>query len=117
MEANNAVERKAFRLEMREFMHKVTHGPSGRSNISLGNILTLLTMAGALLVFWLNVSMDAGAQKQRIDTVEKRQNEDRVDTKEKLKEINSDVKQISGDVQRILRSLERLEGREEGRKK
>ena len=114
---DNSIERKRFREEIRTFMNKLTHGPSGRSHITAGNILTLLAMAGALFGFWLNVSMEAGAQKQRVDTVEKRQVEDRAENKEKLNEIRSDVKQISADLQRVLRVLERVEGREEGKKK
>ena len=77
----------------------------------LGLTLTVLVAMGSLLVWVGGISADAADTKRRVDTVEKRQHEDRAELKQDQKEIKADVKETKEEVQRIRILLERM-GRE-----
>lgn len=63
--------------------------------------------------FW-HLSGETADTKRRVDTVEKRQQEDRLEIKQDQKEIKQDVKDTKNEVQQIRILLERL-SRERGR--
>jgi hypothetical protein len=91
-----------------------------RHYLSLGNVLTLLGMAGAIAASYAALSADNADTKRRVTVVESRQSEDRgntqklihekaADLKGELTETKNQVKQIGSDVQRILIKLEAME--------
>ena len=76
---------------------------------TIGNVLTILTMLFAIGGVWATVSADNADTKRRVDTVEKRTDEDRRDGKEDRKEIKQDVKDTKEIVQQIMRKLDALD--------
>lgn len=86
---------------------------------SLGNILTLLGMAGALAAAYATMAADNADVKRRVLIMEERAQEDRRDAKatrreikEELKEVKQDGKETKEAVQAILIKLERMERRQ-----
>jgi len=80
-----------------------------RRGISFASITVAVAALGALGGFGL-LAMDAGAQKQRIDTIEKRQVEDRSATGEKLNKLDSKAEQINEKVNLILQEIRDMQG-------
>lgn len=66
--------------------------------VSIGNILTILAMAGGLATVYADSSAENAKQKERVDNL-----------KEQAKEIKSDVKETKEAVQLILRKLDVME--------
>lgn len=75
--------------------------------------LSLLITAGGLLLsiagVWGTLSAEQADVKRRVDTVEKRQTEDRAETKERLRDVNHKADRIDANVQIILRKLDAME--------
>lgn len=80
-----------------------------RKVMSVGNILTLLTMFLALAGGYANLSAETASIKERLTTVEQRNTETRKEIKDTAQEIKQDVKEVKGDVQLILRKLDTME--------
>ena len=83
---------------------------------SLGNILTILGILGALGAVWAATSADNADVKRRVDTVEKRQIEDRSDVRDNQREIKQDVKETKETVQIILRKIDAMEAAQKSRR-
>lgn len=66
--------------------------------VSVGNILTILALAGSLGAVYADSSAEAAKQKERVDNL-----------KEQTKEIKTDVKETNSNVQKILLKLEAME--------
>ena len=66
--------------------------------VSVGNILTILAMAGSLGAVYADSSAENAKQKERVDNL-----------KEQTKEIKIDVKETNSNVQKILLKLEAME--------
>ena len=73
-----------------------------RHFVSLGNVLTLLVMAGGVAGTYAALASDNASTKERLATLEKRNDETRT-------EIKSVAHEIKGDVQLILRKLDAME--------
>ena len=73
-----------------------------RRFMSLGNVLTILGMLGAVAVSYGTLSADNARQKERVDTL-----------KEETKEIKRDVKDTKESVNLILQHLKAMEARRE----
>mgnify|MGYP001615153334 CR=1 FL=1 len=86
---------------------KIEH--NRRSFVSIGNVLTILGMFGALAVSYATLSADTADTKRRITTLEQRNEETRKEIKEVAQEIKQDVKEVKGNVDAILRKLDSLE--------
>jgi len=69
-----------------------------RHFVSLGNVLTILAMAGALATGWVTLAADNAQQKERVNNLS-----------EQAKEIKADVKDTKRDVQTILQKLVEME--------
>lgn len=86
---------------------------------SLGNVLTLLSMAGGLVLAYASMAADLREAKSKVEALEQRAAEDRRDAKatrreikEELKEVKQDGKDTKEVVQQILIKLERMERRQ-----
>jgi len=94
----------------------------GMSPAFVGIAITALVALGGLIVFVLAFGKDLGAQQQRIDTVEKRQAEDRTATGQKLNKVEDKVQKIDENVNLILQEIRvmqseiRIERRSAGRR-
>ena len=77
----------------------------------LSILLASLIALGGLLVWVGSISADAADTKRRVTTVEKRQEEDRVEAKQDQKEIKQDLKETKETVNKILIKLESLDQR------
>lgn len=66
--------------------------------ISIGNVLTVLAMAGSLVAVYADTSAENAKQKERVDNL-----------KEQAREIKQDVKATNENVQLILRKLDSME--------
>lgn len=66
--------------------------------ISLGNILTVLGMLGAMAVGYATLAADNAQQKERVDNL-----------KSDAREIKKEVKETKENVQLILRKLDAME--------
>lgn len=80
-----------------------------RNYFSVGNILTILGMIGAIASVWVATAADNADTKRRVTAVESRQQEDRETTQRSVSEVKGDVKQIKSDVQSILLKLEAMQ--------
>ncbi len=80
-----------------------------RKFMSVGNVLTILTMLGALAASYATLSADNATTKQKIADLEKRNEETRKEIRDVAHEIKSDVKETKSDVQLILRKLDTME--------
>ena len=80
-----------------------------RHFVSLGNVLTLLVMAGGVAGTYAALASDNASTKERLATLEKRNDETRTEIKSVAHEIKWDVKEVKGDVQLILRKLDAME--------
>lgn len=69
-----------------------------RSHFSIGNVLTMLTIAGALAGVYAANAADNARQKERVDNL-----------KEEVREIKNDVKETKRDVQLILRKIDSMD--------
>lgn len=76
---------------------------------SISTALMILGMVAAMAASWFVWGQQAGEIKQRVTTVEKRQEEDRTELRNDQREIKQDVKQTATDVQTILRKLGEME--------
>lgn len=65
---------------------------------SLGNILTILGMLGAMAAGWATLAGENATQKERVDNIKK-----------EAAEIKQDVKETKENVQLILRKMEAAE--------
>jgi hypothetical protein len=81
----------------------------GMSPAFVGIAITALVALGGLIVFVLAFGKDLGAQQQRIDTVEKRQVEDRTATGEKLNKVEGKVERIDANVNLILQEIRAMQ--------
>ena len=80
-----------------------------RHFVSVGNILTILAMFGALAGSYATLYADSADTKRRITTLEQRNEETRKEIKDVAHEIKEDVKEVKSDVQLILRKLDSME--------
>lgn len=88
-----------------------------RHYISVGNVLTMLGIAGAIAASYATLSADNATTRQRITDLEHRNAETRQDLKETAHEIKSDVKEVKGDVQLILRKIDAIEAVRQAQRK
>ena len=86
-----------------------------RRFVSLGNILTILGMAGAIAGSYAAMSADNADTKRRIAALESRNEETRREIKDVAHEIKGDVKEVKSDVQTILRKLDSMQAVERDR--
>ena len=79
---------------------------------SLGNILTLIAMAGALVSTYVSMAGDNADTKRRVTEIESGIKQDKMDAKEDRREIKNDIKETKETVQQILRKLDVMESRQ-----
>ena len=93
-------------------------GDSGRTarGVSYATISLIVGVAGGLGALGA-VAMDLGAQKQRIDTIEKRQVEDRTATGEKLNKVEVKVDQVDGKVNLILQEIRAMQAAQDAERR
>lgn len=80
-----------------------------RHFVSVGNVLTILGMLGALAASYGTLYADGATTKERLNTLEKRNEETRQEIKTVAQEIKADVKEVKGNVDLILRKLDSME--------
>ena len=85
--------------------------------MSVGNVLALLTMFGALAGSYATLYADSADTKRRITTLEQRNEETRKEIKDVAHEIKEDVKEVKSDVQLILRKLDSMEAVQKAEKR
>ena len=71
---------------------------------------------GGLAGVWANLNAENADTKRRLTNVEQRQEEDRRNQRVEQREIKQDVKEVKGNVDLILRKLDRMEDRMAERK-
>lgn len=82
--------------------------------ISLATVLSIVGMVAAMAGSWFVWGQQAGELKQKVQTIEERQKEDRRELKADQKEIKTDVKDVKNEVVQIRIILESM--RREGRR-
>lgn len=83
----------------------------------IGVALSALGALAGMVVFALSFGKDLGAQQQRIDTIEKRQVEDRVTTGEKINRVEVKVEKIDGNVNLILQEIRAMQAEQRARER
>lgn len=87
----------------------------------LRTALTILGIIGGPLLVWGDVQMERGTTKEKIAHIEKRQQEDRLNTRQDINEVKEHVKLIDQTTQTILQEIramqavQRAENRERSR--
>ena len=77
----------------------------------LGTVLAIVVAIGSVFTAWKDLAAENADTKRRLATVEHRQEEDRRIQREEQREIKSDVKDVKGSMELILRKLDRIEDR------
>ena len=80
-----------------------------RKYLSIGNVIAGLMFLGALGGVWGTLAADSATNKQRLSTLEQRNDETRKEIKDVAHEIKVDVKEVKNDVQQILRKLDSMD--------
>ena len=81
--------------------------------LSLGHVLTILAMFGAMAGVWGTLNADNADTKRRVTAVEAQQLELKQEIRQTTNEIRSDVKDTKQDIQLILRKLDAMEVRQQ----
>ena len=76
---------------------------NGRFHI--GTAVIIIGMIGGPLAVWGESQLERGQTKEKIQQIEKRQSEDRRDTRQNLNEVKEHVKTIDQSTQLILQEL------------
>ena len=71
--------------------------------------LVIIGLIGGPLAVWGESQLERGRTKEKLEQVEKRQEQDRRDTRESLGEVNSHIKEIDQNVQIILQKITGME--------
>ncbi len=87
-----------------------------RRGVSFASITVAVSAITALGGFGV-LAMDAGAQKQRIETIEKRQIEDREVGSHKLNKLENKVEKIDGNVNLILQEIRAMQAEQRARER
>jgi hypothetical protein len=95
----------------RQALLKLKRLPVNKVLSAIAAGVAILMAGGALLVWVGSIAADAADTKSRLKVVEKRQEEDRTDMKEKVREIDVKVQRVDDNVQTILRKLDVMEDR------
>lgn len=77
--------------------------------IHIGTVFIVLGMIGGPLAVWGESQLERGSTKEKIATIEKRQEEDRRDGRQSINEVKEHVKQIDQNVQVILQKITAME--------
>ena len=80
------------------------------TRIHVGTVLLVLGMIGGPLLVWGDAQRKDGQRDEKITVLEKRQIEDRKDTKEAIQKIDTKVERIDENVTRIRILLESTKG-------
>lgn len=89
--------------------------------LSLSTVALIVGIIGGPLAVWGDGQRDSGQTREKIFNIEKRQEEDRRDTRQNINEVKEHVKQIDQATQLILQKLtameavQRAERRDKGR--
>lgn len=89
----------------------------GMSPAFIGVALSALGALAGMVVFALSFGKDLGAQQQRIETIEKRQIEDREVGSHKLNKLENKVEKIDGNVNLILQEIRAMQAEQRARER
>ena len=81
----------------------------GSRRVHVGTVLMVLGMIGGPLAVWGDSQLERGASKEKIAHLERRQDEDRRDTRVSINEVKEHVKQIDQNTQVILQKITAME--------
>ena len=82
----------------------------------IGTMLAVLIALATAGGVWAELHAQNADTKRRVTTLEQRQEEDRRTLRSEQREIKSDVKEVKGSMELILRKLDRMEDRMAARK-
>lgn len=88
-------------------MPSVDEKRNGR--ISLSTVAIVVGIIGGPLAVWGESQLERGSTKERLSNVERRQNEDRKDTRSSISEVKEHVKLIDQNTQIILQKITAME--------
>lgn len=77
--------------------------------VSLTTIAVIVGIIGGPLAVWGESQLERGATKEKLTQMEKRQADDRRDTRQNISEVKEHVKQIDQNVQVILQKITAME--------
>jgi Na+/glutamate symporter len=77
--------------------------------ISLSTVGLAVAIIGGPLAVWGESQLERGSTKERLATIEKRQHEDRKDTRTAITEVKEHVKLIDHNTQIILQKITAME--------
>ena len=89
--------------------------------ISLATVAMIVGIVAGPLAVYSEAQVERGTSKERISNIEKRQDEDRKDTRQAISEVKEHVKVIDANTQIILQTIkvmeaeQRAERRRQGR--
>ena len=77
--------------------------------VHLGTVLIVLGVIGGPLAVWGESQLERGQVKEKITTIERRQAEDRKDTRQNISEVKGHVSAIDQNVQLILQEIRAMQ--------
>ena len=108
----NEDEKGAIRVMIEEALARCNggqvDGTPTRRRPSWGNILTLISMIGVVVLFWSSVAAEQATQNTRLSQLERQQEEEKKRTDADSAERRNDLKQINANVQTLLISVEKI---------
>jgi uncharacterized protein HemX len=83
--------------------------PQKNGRVHLGTVLLVLGVIGGPLAVWGDAQRKDGQVSEKLSTLEKRQQEDRSDTRQNINEVKQHVQQIDKATQEILQTIRAME--------
>ena len=83
--------------------------PQKNGRVHLGTVLMVLGVIGGPLAVWGDAQRKEGQVSEKLSTLEKRQMEDRFDTRQNINEVKQHVQQIDKATQEILQTIKSME--------
>jgi len=80
-----------------------------RNAISISQVLVVLGLIGGPLAVWGEAQLERGTTKEKIQQIERRQDDDRRDQRQNVNEVKEHVKVIDQNVQIILQKITAME--------
>jgi hypothetical protein len=77
--------------------------------VHLGTVLMVLGVIGGPLAVWGDAQRKEGKVEEKLSHLEKRQLEDRLDTRQNINEVKQHVQQIDKATQEILQTIRAME--------
>lgn len=95
--------------DLERWRYQQETGVDDRKSFSLKTVAVIVGIIGGPLLVWGESQVERGTTKEKLSTIERRQDEDRRTTRESISEVKEHVKVIDQNTQVILQTIKAME--------